>query len=59
MTGNFGAADADGDTLSYTYIGTPQNGGTLTVDQSNGDFTYTAPSTMNELGGFDQFNIVE
>ena len=58
VTGNFGAADADGDALSYTYIGTPQNGGALDVDQATGDFTYTAPSSMNSLGGFDQFNIV-
>lgn len=58
ITGNIGAADADGDTLRYTYIGTPQNGGTLDVDQSTGDFTYVAPASMNELGGFDQFNVV-
>ena len=58
VTGNLGAADADGDTLHYTYIGTPQSGGTLDVDQSTGNFTYTAPSTMNSLGGLDQFNIV-
>jgi len=58
VTGNFGAADADGDTLYYTYIGAPQNGGALDVDQTNGDFTYTAPASMNALGGFDQFNIV-
>ena len=58
ITGNLGAADADGDTLSYTYISTPQNGGTLSVDQITGDFTYTAPAVMNALGGFDQFNVV-
>ena len=58
VTGNLGAADADGDTLRYTYIGTPQNGGALDVDQSTGDFTYVAPSAMNALGGFDQFNVV-
>ncbi len=58
ITGNFGVADADGDTLYYTYIGDPQNGGTLEVDQANGDFVYTAPASMNALGGFDQFNIV-
>jgi hypothetical protein len=58
VTGNFGAADADGDTLFYTYIGDPQNGGALQVDQSTGDFVYTAPAEMNSLGGFDQFNIV-
>lgn len=58
ITGNVGAADADGDTLRYTYIGAPQNGGTLDVDQATGDFSYTAPSAMNSLGGFDQFNIV-
>jgi hypothetical protein len=58
VTGNIGAADADGDVLHYTYISTPQNGGTLSVDQSTGDFTYTAPAIMNSLGGFDQFNVV-
>ena len=58
ITGNIGATDADGDTLRYTYVGTPQNGGTLDLNQSTGDFTYTAPATMNELGGFDQFNVV-
>ena len=58
ITGNFGVEDADGDTIYYTYIGDPQNGGLLDVDVSTGDFTYTAPSAMNELGGFDQFNIV-
>ncbi|MCE9516273.1 MAG: hypothetical protein K8R24_10150 [Mycobacterium sp.] len=58
ITGNFGVADADGDTLYYTYIGDPQNGGTLEVDQASGDFVYTAPASMNALGGFDQFNIV-
>ena len=58
ITGNFGAADADGDTLYYTYIGDPQDGGTLDVDEVTGDFIYTAPATMNALGGFDQFNVV-
>lgn len=58
VTGNFGVVDADGDTIYYTYIGDPQNGGALDVDQTTGDFTYTAPAFMNELGGFDQFNIV-
>jgi hypothetical protein len=58
VTGNFGAADADGDTLYYTYIGDPQAGGTLDVDEDTGDFTYTAPASMNSLGGFDQFNVV-
>ena len=33
ITGNFGAADADGDTLYYTYIGDPQNGGTYLLHQ--------------------------
>ena len=58
ITGNIGAADADGDTLYYTYVGDPQNGGALDLDQNNGDFSRTAPASMNELGGFDQFNIV-
>ena len=58
VTGNFGVADADGDSIYYTYIGDPQDGGSLSVDQATGDFTYTAPASMNELGGFDQFNIV-
>ena len=58
ITGNFGATDADGDTLYFTYIGDPQDGGTLNVDEVTGDFTYTAPATMNALGGFDQFNVV-
>ena len=58
VTGNLGAADSDGDTLYYTYIGSPQSGGLLDVDEATGDFTYTAPASMNELGGFDQFNVV-
>ncbi len=58
VTGNFGAADSDGDALYYTYIGDPQSGGALDVDEATGDFTYTAPASMNELGGFDQFNVV-
>ena len=58
ITGNLGAADADGDQLYYTYISNPQAGGTLDVNQTTGDFTYTAPASMNSLGGFDQFNVV-
>ena len=58
ITGSLGAADADGDTLYYTFVGDPQNGGTLEVNQTTGAFTYTAPATMNALGGFDQFNVV-
>lgn len=58
VTGNIGAADADGDTLYYTYVGAPQAGGTLELDRATGEFIYTAPEFMNELGGFDQFNVV-
>ncbi len=58
ITGNLGAADADGDSLHWTYLGDPQNGGHLEVDQTTGEFTYTAPDFMTALGGYDQFNVV-
>jgi len=57
ITGNVGAVDPDGDPLTYTVIGRPQNGGTLEIDQ-NGNFTYRPMNAMAAVGGVDQFTVV-
>jgi beta-glucosidase/6-phospho-beta-glucosidase/beta-galactosidase len=57
VKGNVGASDADGDPLTYTVIGRPLNGGTVTVDQ-NGNFTYRPMNAMAAVGGTDQFTVV-
>jgi beta-glucosidase/6-phospho-beta-glucosidase/beta-galactosidase len=57
ITGNIGAVDPDGDPLTYTVIGRPQNGGTLEIDQ-NGKFTYRPMNAMAAVGGVDQFTVV-
>ncbi len=55
--GNVGAADADGDPLTYTVIGTPLNGGVVNVDDQ-GNFTYRPMNAMAAAGGTDQFVVV-
>ena len=57
VEGNVGAADADGGPVSYTVVGRPLNGGTVTVD-ANGDFTYRPMNAMAAVGGTDYFTVV-
>ena len=45
VTGNIGATDPEGDTLTYTVTKGPQNG-TLSIDQVTGAYTYT-PNDIN------------
>src|SRR5882757_574972 len=57
ITGNVGAVDPDGDALTYTVIGRPQNGGTLEIDQ-DGNFTYRPMNAMSAVGGVVQITVV-
>lgn len=57
VRGDVGAADADGDATTYTVVGRPRNGGTVTV-AANGDFTYRPMNAMAAVGGTDQFTVV-
>ncbi len=57
ITGNIGAVDPDGDALTYTVIGRPLNGGTVSVD-ANGNFTYRPMNAMAAVGGVDTFLVV-
>jgi hypothetical protein len=45
LTGKIGAADPEGDALTYTVTQAPQHG-TVTIDQATGNFTYT-PNDIN------------
>ncbi|MDY6996288.1 MAG: family 1 glycosylhydrolase [Actinomycetota bacterium] len=56
VTGNLGVRDADDDPLTYTLIGRPVNGGTVSVDH-NGDFVYRPMNAMAALGGTDTFTV--
>ncbi|GKW26381.1 hypothetical protein PEC311524_39750, partial [Pectobacterium carotovorum subsp. carotovorum] len=51
VSGTIRATDVDGDTLSYT-VGTPPANGTLTLDGSTGQYTYTPGANFN---GNDRF----
>ena len=57
VTGTVGAGDGDGDPVTYTVVGRPLNGGTVTVDQ-HGAFTYRPMNAMAAVGGTDQFTVV-
>ena len=57
VTGNVGVEDADGDELTYTVIGRPLNGGTVTVD-ADGGFVYRPMNAMAALGGTDTFTVL-
>ena len=57
VKGKIGAVDADGDALTYTVIGRPLNGGTVSVD-ANGNFTYRPMNAMAAVGGVDTFVVV-
>ncbi|WP_323666657.1 retention module-containing protein [Pectobacterium punjabense] len=51
VSGTIVATDVDGDTLSYT-VGTPPANGTLTLDGTTGQYTYTPGANFN---GNDRF----
>jgi beta-galactosidase len=57
VTGDIATTDGDGDPLTYTVIGRPLNGGTVTVD-ANGGFAYRPTNAMAAVGGWDQFTVV-
>ncbi|WP_349270792.1 6-phospho-beta-galactosidase [Mycolicibacterium parafortuitum] len=56
ITGNVGVVDPDDDPLTYTVIGRPHNGGTVTVD-ADGNFVYRAMNAMAAVGGTDVFTV--
>ena len=57
VTGDIGADDADADPKTYTVIGRPLNGGTVSVDVDGG-FAYRPTNAMAAVGGWDQFTVV-
>ncbi len=56
VTGNIGAADPDGDQLSYKLIAGSQYG-TVVIDQLTGDFTFTPTSAFARAGGATAFTV--
>lgn len=56
ITGNLSVVDRDGDVLTYTVIGRPHNGGTVTVD-ADGNFVYRPMNAMAAVGGTDTFTV--
>jgi hypothetical protein len=56
VTGNLGAADSEGDALSYTVTHGPQHG-TLTIDQATGNFTYTPDDINYTAAQLDSFTV--
>jgi hypothetical protein len=56
ITGNVGASDPEGDTLTYTVTKAPANG-TVTIDQKTGNFTYTPTAGFAQSGGTDTFSV--
>lgn len=56
VTGNLGAADADGDRLTYALTGYPALG-RVEIDQATGDFTYTPVVDLAGYGGIDSFTV--
>ncbi|KWX67058.1 family 1 glycosylhydrolase [Mycobacterium sp. NAZ190054] len=56
ITGNVGVEDPDGDALTYTVIGRPRHGGTVTVD-ADGNFVYRPMNAMAAVGGTDTFTV--
>jgi hypothetical protein len=57
VVGNIDATDPDGDAVTFSYIGQAIRGGTVSVDPTTGNFTYTPTAKMLQYGGFDQFNV--
>lgn len=56
IIGNLGVTDADGDRLTYTVIGRPHNGGTVSVDAA-GNFVYRPMNALAAVGGRDTFTV--
>ncbi|MCP9273630.1 Ig-like domain-containing protein [Mycolicibacterium arenosum] len=56
VTGNIGAADAEGDTLTYTVTRGPERG-TVTIDQATGNFTYTPDDIDYDAAQLDSFTV--
>ncbi|WP_231748653.1 Ig-like domain-containing protein [Mycobacterium sp. M26] len=56
LSGKLGATDAEGDALTYTVTQGPQYG-TLTIDQSTGDFTYTPNNIDYTAVQTDSFSV--
>jgi hypothetical protein len=54
-SGDLHAADADGDTLTYTVTSAPQRGTVVVND--NGTFTYTPGVALASTGGTDTFTV--
>jgi Tol biopolymer transport system component len=56
VTGNIGATDAEGDTLTYMVTRAPQNGA-VTIDQTTGNFTYTPDDINYDAAQRDSFTV--
>lgn len=56
VTGNTGASDAEGDTLTYTVTKGPEHG-TVMIDQATGDFTYTPDDIDYDAAQIDSFTV--
>ncbi len=56
VTGNIGAADIEGDQLTYTVTKQPEHG-TLTIDQATGNFTYTPDDIDYDSIQTDSFTV--
>lgn len=56
VTGNIGASDAEGDTLTYSVTKGPEHG-TLTIDQATGNFTYTPDEIDYNAAQMDSFTV--
>jgi Tol biopolymer transport system component len=56
VTGNIGAADPEGDALTYRVTQAPQHG-TLTIDQATGNFTYTPDDIDYDAAQTDSFTV--
>ena len=56
VTGNIGATDPEGDTLTYKVTKAPQYG-TLTIDQATGNFTYTPNDINYDAAQLDSFTV--
>ena len=56
VTGNVGASDAEGDTLTHIVTKGPEHG-TLTIDQATGNFTYTPDDIDYDAAQLDSFTV--